>query len=283
MENELTPSACSQPGYRLAGGDDVIEDYLDHLCAPLVGVVPCADRRMLRDDAAFYIGEVANTFVLAGYSARDAARLAVQHYGDSRDLADRLMEACLRTRVGNRFLQRIHPAELSAITWFGLANGCLAFLLQMRVYFTALLANSRPITFGLNPAQIRQIIPRPLPLPQTDPFYFLLLAFLLVAPFVAGFLTGSQAPVRPVRAVYLVQTSLTLYIFVFGFLMLPVRDGLIAAIFELCYWLPVGCVSTAVAAAMTGRRSYRYGRFRRDPSSASTLLALMPFTKRKEP
>lgn len=238
--------------------DDVINDFLDHLCAPLIGVVAYAERCRLREETGYHLERVANSYVVAGSSPYEAACLAVENYGDSRVIGDRLLESRLRARMRHRIFQRMHPAELRALTWFGIANACVAILLQMRVYLTDLLASSRLITFGLDPAQIRQIIPRPVPLPQTDPFYWLLFAFLLVAPIVAGFLTGTQAPVQSTRGVYIVQTSLTLYTFLFGFLMLPVRDGLVVAVFQLFYWLPAGCLSATVGTAMTGRRRYRY-------------------------
>jgi hypothetical protein len=39
-----------------------IEDYLDHLCVPLVGVVPYRERRSMRQEAAAHIACLVDEF-----------------------------------------------------------------------------------------------------------------------------------------------------------------------------------------------------------------------------
>jgi len=144
------------------------------------------------------------------------------------------------------------------VTFFGIATLLTTLLVQLRIY----LPNPEPLTFGLSAAQIRHVLPEPLPLPDASPLSVLLAVTTLFAPFVAGILTGITVPVSPARAVYQVQTILTLYTFVLGALMLPTREGLLLGLIQLFFWLPVGCACATVASVLTRQRRcrYRFGR-----------------------
>ncbi|MDX1933654.1 MAG: hypothetical protein SFU56_13740, partial [Capsulimonadales bacterium] len=218
--------------------DEVIADYLDHLCAPLVGVVPFDERNRLREEAAYHIDRLMNTYLLEGLAPDAAAQEAVRRYGGSQEVGYQFLEAWFTHQPQGPVARRLGLANLRALTYFGTATLLVTLLVQLRVY----LPNPDPLTFGLSLAQVRQVLPEPLPLPDASPLSILLAGTTLCAPFVAGTLTGMAVPVAPGRAVYQVQTVLTLYTFVLGVQMLPTREGILLGLIQLFFWLPVGCL-----------------------------------------
>jgi len=52
---------------------DRIKDYLDYLCAPLLGVVPYAERRSLREEARGHLPEIAAEFEAQGQFEKDCS------------------------------------------------------------------------------------------------------------------------------------------------------------------------------------------------------------------
>lgn len=234
--------------------EDILSDYLDHLCAPLVGVVPFMERNRLREEAEFHLERLMNTFLLEGYSATEAARIAVQKYGASHEVGQQFLEAWFTHQPQGKLARWVGLANLRAVTFFGTATLFTTLLVQLRIY----LPNPEPLTFGLSVAQIRHVLPEPLPLPDASPLSVLLALTTLFTPFIAGSLTGIMVPVAPARAVYQVQTLLTLYTFVLGALMLPTREGLLLGLFQLFFWLPVGCLCASISSVVTWRRRCRY-------------------------
>jgi hypothetical protein len=234
--------------------EEMIADYLDHLCAPLVGVVPYAERNRLREEAEYHLDRLMNTFLLEGAPPVEAARRAVVKYGGSHEVGQQFLEAWFTHQPQGPFARRFGLANLRALTFFGGATLLSTVLVQIRVY----LPNPEPMTFGLSVAQIRHVLPEPLPLPDASPLSVLLAMTTLFAPFIAGTLTGMAVPVSPIRAVYQVQTLLTLYTFVLGVMMLPTREGVLLGLIQLFFWLPVGCLCATIASALFWRRRCRY-------------------------
>ena len=58
-----------------------IEDYLDYLCAPLLGIAPYAQRRRLRLEAADHLQALAEDFQAEGFAPDQAFLLALKEYG----------------------------------------------------------------------------------------------------------------------------------------------------------------------------------------------------------
>jgi hypothetical protein len=234
--------------------DDIIADYLDHLCAPLVGVVPYIERSRLREETGYHLERLAGTYILEGESPIEATRRAVAKYGESNEVSQLFLETWFVHQPQGRLARRFGLANIRALTFFGAATLLTTTLVQMRVYWP----NPQPLTFGLSVAQMRHLIPEPLPLPDGNPVSVGLAIIAIIAPVVAGWLTGASVPVRPARTVYNVQTLLTLYTFVLGAQMLPMREGVLLGVFQLFFWLPVGCLTAHIAAALTWRRRCRY-------------------------
>jgi hypothetical protein len=230
---------------------DVIEDYLDHLCAPLVGVVPYQERFRLREETGFHLERRARGFMLDGMNEADAVLQAIERYGTSQEIGQRFLEAWFTAQPRGPLAQRLGLANAYALVPFGQATVICLVLLQLRVF---LMPTPQPYMFGLSLADIRHVIPEPLPLPETNWESLLLYLVAFLAPFVAGWITGTRAPVDSARAVYRVQTIFTLLTFVVGVMMLPTREGVSLALFQLFFWLPVGCAVAHVSGLMAWRR-----------------------------
>jgi hypothetical protein len=68
--------------------NEIVEDYLDHLCGPLIGIVPYGRRERLRAEARYNIFERAALFERDGVSPQEAAERAVEKYGKSDELSE---------------------------------------------------------------------------------------------------------------------------------------------------------------------------------------------------
>lgn len=250
MATVLQTSSVGVPSVEEMRPEDLIEDYLDHLCAPLVGVVPYPERNRLRSEAGYHLDRLLSGYIVEGMAPEAAARRAVEKYGSSQEVGQEFLETWFEHQPRGWVAQRIGLANVRAVTYFGTATLLATSLVQSRVYWP----DPEPITFGLTLADVRRIVPEPLPLPDGHPLTVALIMISIFAPILAGALTGATVPVRPARAVYQVQTVLTLYTFVQGFQMLPLRDGLLLGLFMLFFWLPVGCLAAQLTAIWTWRR-----------------------------
>src|SRR5579862_7151496 len=96
----------SQPEIRLsvyrdedaAECTDRIEDYLDYLCAPLLGVVPYAERNGLREEARQHLKDIAEEFQAQGMSPHEALTSALRIHGNP-------------WRIGQSFVQEWSQGE----------------------------------------------------------------------------------------------------------------------------------------------------------------------------
>src|SRR5437868_2390555 len=67
--------------------DPRIEDYLDHVCAPLVGLVPYARRMELRTELREHLEAFVDTHEELGSSRDVAVLMALRQFGPPRELA----------------------------------------------------------------------------------------------------------------------------------------------------------------------------------------------------
>src|SRR5688572_7077249 len=102
--------------------DDIIADYLDHLCAPLVGVVPYAERNRLREETGYHLERLANAYTLEGCSSVEAARQAVAKYGESNAVGQLFLETWFAHQPQGPLARRLGLANLRALTYFGAAT-----------------------------------------------------------------------------------------------------------------------------------------------------------------
>lgn len=200
--------------------DDLVEDYLDHLCAPLVGLVPYGDRRLLRSEAAFVIEQLARDAMLEGLEPEAATLRAIQRYGDSQDLSERFLSEWTRRRERGRLARLLGLPRLYASFFFG----------QATVW---------GLVWG----------------PRLSPAF---LAYALVVPALAGALTGRCAPTTSFRDTVPITLVCTLSAAVAALLALPEREGALLPALQLLWWLPLGGFAAQATSALTRRQLLRF-------------------------
>lgn len=217
-----------------------LDRYLAELRFYLLEVVPA-------DEAARFVEET-EEHALALFEehgdplAEDESASAhvIEDLGDARLLADHFIEAWFgRADRLSTIEKRIGPANARALALFGTANLVFWVLLQTSVF----LPSYSPLRLPWSPGEIRQFFPEPLPLPELTVRFFTMAVLPLLAPPILGWGVGRMVPISPHLAVYRVLTPIILVSYTIGVLLLPVTDGLLFAIVQLLYWLPLGCAS----------------------------------------
>lgn len=183
---------------------DRIEDFLDHLCAPLIGAVPYRERTGLREEARDHIDALIAEALADGATPDAAVEQALAEFGEPWRVGQAWVDEWCRGVPQSRLARLAGTATLRAFAWFGLAS--LATILAMQAMV-------------LEPGDV-----------SLQPY----VAFLqTVAPLIAGVLTGAMVPVRITRAVALVMLALAADTAATGLLMLPRTEGLWLAAWQL--------------------------------------------------
>ena len=213
------------------GAEDAwVEDYLDHLSAPLVGIVPLAERRGLRDELRAHLEALADEYVFQGNSRPEATAAALQELGEPWAIGQTFLREWLQgcPHAGPARLTR--QAALRAFGFFGVAAVLNWLLIEQR---------------DLNQ-----------PSGDLMPWIVLLAA---LSPLVAGPLTGLGLPARMGRGLCWALGILSLHALTVGALLLPQTDGFGFALCLLLWWLPGGWLSATATAHLV--RSHRRQRF----------------------
>jgi hypothetical protein len=222
-----------------------IEDYLDYLCAPLLGVVPYAERRSLREEARLHLLDMVAEFEAQGLPPQEALTSALRAHGNP-------------WRIGQSFVQEwsqgtteapprywIRKATRCAFAWFGIASMLSILLIEQ---YTGEVNSHIVASKGYL-----------MPVSYQDGLYPYLMALLVLSPLAAGYLTGITAPRQVLRGIVNALTLLTAHALVTACLLLPKIEGFAFSLLLVGYWLPIGC-GTALATA-TLRRYYHCQRF----------------------
>ena len=241
-----------------AEAHDLIEDYLDHLCAPLVGLVPYRERDRLRQEAGYNIEGRMEAFLLDGLSPVQAAERAIAKYGRSDAICEGFLSEWMRYQPHGWISRRLGMANLYALFFFGQAFLWGLVLALVRVF----VPSPDPVTFGLTLDQVRRLVPEPLPLPDRNPLFVALWVYLLLAPFVAGALTGAYVLVGAAKAVAQAILLFVVVSFVVGALLWPAPEGIWLTVSQLLWWLGVGTGTAHLTSVIVRRRKFR---FRFDP------------------
>src|SRR5262245_16359642 len=98
-----------------------IEDYLDYLCAPLLGVVPYAQRHRLREEARLHLQDIAREYEAQGLPPQEALTQAFRVHGNPWRIGQSFVqEWSLGGETSPRYA--IRRATACAFAWFGLAT-----------------------------------------------------------------------------------------------------------------------------------------------------------------
>ena len=208
-----------------------IEDYLDYLCAPLLGIVPYAQRRRLRLETEDHLLALAEDFQAEGFAPDEAVAVALREYGEPWRIGQDFAEAWLSGPHPCRFARFTAAATLRAFGWFGV----FSVLTLLGVEQCALMPNQQALW----------------PLVQ---------CLAVVAPLLAGVLVGFALHPKTAGGVCRAVAALALASGAAGLLVLPHPEVLQFALFQVVFWLPAGCLSAALTASL--RRQMRLQNFR---------------------
>jgi hypothetical protein len=148
--------------------DPLIEDYLDHLCAPLVGLVPYARRQELRAEWAAHLDCLVEAHREMGHGPAGAVLGALQQFGDP----DRMAQQVVRELTPPR------PPRAGMVRGTAIALGCFG---AASCFSTGLIAVMSPLFQPVRPA-----------IPAVEALWY----FLLI-PFFTGMLSGALAGWMP--------------------------------------------------------------------------------------
>jgi hypothetical protein len=236
-----------------------LQKYLSELARRVWGTVPAADRDSFLDEARNHLEQAVRYFQEKGESSSEATRLAIARYGSAKEIAEEFMASWFQYQSPTPLSKHFGRANLVAYGWFQILEVFFFVILQLNVYLPSESAYHVPFGANMAPAKIRSVWPAPLPFPDLDPRFFMVVALPVLAPIIAGLIVGRMVPTKAAVAVYRGLTPLILFSFLIGALLLPVTDGILFAMLQLVYWLPVGCLSAHVTSTwLRSRRNRAY-------------------------
>lgn len=214
-----------------AGAEDaLVEDYLDHLCAPLVGIVPLAARRDLRAEMRAHLEALASEYGFEGEPPAKATAAALKELGEPWQVGQTFLREWLQGSPNAAPARLTRAAAFRAFAFFGIAALPCWALLEHR----ALDTSASDLT----------------------PWLWLLAAF---APLAAGTLTGLAPQPKMGRGLGWAIGALTLHAIAASALLLPQTDGFGFALCLPVWWLPAGWLSATATAHLV--RRHRRARF----------------------
>ncbi len=213
--------------------EEALEDYLDYLCAPLLGVVPYPQRQRFRREAADHLLALAEDFAAEGFSPEDALSRALREYGEPWRLGQSFADSW---HTGSSPRYSVRFADAATVRAFGCFGVCSVLCLLL----------------------MEQSVFQPLPAATS-----LIAVLAILSPFLAGVLTGLGLHARPGLGICRAVGTLAAASGVIGLLLLPHPEALQFALFQLAVWLPLGALSAVVTAAL--KRQHRLQHFSRIP------------------
>ena len=198
-----------------------IGDYLDFLCAPLLGIVPYAQRRRLRLETEDHLLALAEDFQAEGFAPDEALSVALREYGEPWHIGQDFAQSWLSGPHPCRFARFTDAATLRAFGWFG-------------VFSVLTLLGVEQCTLT----------------PNQQALWPLVQCLAVVAPLIAGVLTGLALHPKVAGGVCRAVAALGLASGAVGLLVLPHPEVLQFALFQFVFWLPAGCLSAALASTL---------------------------------
>lgn len=214
--------------------DARIEDYLDHVCAPLVGVVPYPRRQELRAELRAHLESLIATHEELGSPADVGAVLALRQFGDPRAISRQWAREWLRPPSAGP-VQPAWRAIPTALACFGAAS--LLCLLLFRLSTGG--GSNGSVSIG--------------------PSGLLVLGGLL--PVLAGLITGLLAPARQALGTFFALALLVPPFVVLGsnpllqarLGSLWAESGMVMALILTLFWLPLGPATAALGGLLRSR------------------------------
>jgi hypothetical protein len=210
------------PPAETADADPRIEDYLDHVCAPLVGRVAYAERAALRAELRAHLEALVAASQEVGMEADTAVRDALVRFGPPHVLARQWLRA--------RGVLSARPATLIGLACFGAASGVSYMLALLSMVYAGDIG-------GLGT-----------------------LPMLLAGPILAGLATGWMAPARHALGAFY-ALAMVIGPTALGLGLLAAADpkrfwteiiGVTVA--QGFLWIPLGCATAAFGGWLRGLR-----------------------------
>ncbi|RYG48134.1 hypothetical protein EON79_05375, partial [bacterium] len=208
---------------------ELLRDYLDHLSGLTLGRMPADQRIRLCEETEFHLDRLQAKYLAEGLAPEAAIREAILQHGDPATIAETFVESHFENRFRSPLYRSFGRGNFVAFGILGLAQMLYTGMLQLAIF----LPSGEEYRLPLSPAIARQLLPAPLPLPQSLPEFVALYAYPLLAPAVCGWLIGGQVPIRAGRAAALAMMPIIIYSFFVGTLMLPVTAGLVFALVQV--------------------------------------------------
>ena len=202
--------------------DERVQDYLDTLCAPLVGIVAYRERQSIRAEAEGHLYAQMEDFEAEGLPALEATEAALRAYGEPYRLGRAILDTWYRGKGAG-----IQPNRYSvwavrrAFAVFGAAS--VLSLLLMQAYVFGWLGSGVCLFAAV---------------------------LSVLSPLAAGALTGLLIPTRAGRAAVSALAILLPHSLAAALLLLPSREGLCLTLFQLFFWLPAGVGTAAFTEVM---------------------------------
>lgn len=112
--------------------EELLQDYLDNLCAPLVGIVPYVERQSLRAEAEEHLLALIEDKEAQGLFSEAAVAAALIEYGEPYPLGQTLRETWCRGQMPRTRLARYTgAADVRAFAFFGAASVVNGLLVQV--------------------------------------------------------------------------------------------------------------------------------------------------------
>lgn len=246
-----------------------LEEYLARLSRRLTGVMPDEERESLVEEVRSHLEQSVRAKIESGKPPSQATEETLAEYGSAKQTSEEFLTSWFQCRSRTPLTRIFGRANLIAYGWLQLMEALYLFLLEFNIFLP-----SEPmyrLPWKLTPAQVRQMWPEPLPFPDFTPGFFLVVGFPFVAPILAGWVIGRTVPVGAASAVYRALMPLILVSFVMGALLLPSTTGLLFALFQVSFWLPVGCLTAHFSSLLTRRTNRKVHDRAKNPAHSSPL------------
>ncbi len=208
----------------------LLGDYLDHVRAPLVGIVPYAERESLCLEVEAHVAALADEYGFQGQTPLAAMQAALADFGEPWPIGQAFLQEWLQGSPVVAPARLTRAAAFRAFAFFGVAALPSWALLE----HLALDTSASDLT----------------------PWFWLLAA---LSPPPAGALLGWGLPARMGRGLCWAVGALVLHALLTSALLLPDTTGFGFALCLLLWWLPAGWLSATAAARLA--RSHRRQRF----------------------
>ena len=240
-----SPADPGPPGLSMAAGapatsaDARLHDYLDHVCAPLVGIVPYDRRHELRAELRDHLEGLVASHEERGIDREVAVANALRQFGDPR----RLARQCAREWSAPKVPVHLQPA------WKALPTALCSFAFATSIALVLNLTKQQGFAPGVAGATWGALTP--------GIKFLIWLSVLYLLPLIAGLGTGLLAPARHALGVFFALSAI-IPCLVLVFLMDTSPSGLapqVEACLELAWlqvslWVPLGCGSAALGGSL---------------------------------